>query len=86
MVIVFPTTTLLVIVHQPGLVSDVSLQFLFFQNGHQLLTASNEKLMRIFDLQNENAGKIAGKNCLTAVDLFLLLGVFERTLVKIKSK
>lgn len=66
MVISFPTTTLLVIVHQPALVSDVSLQFLFFQNGHQLLTASNEKLMRIFDLQNENAGKIAGKklfNC-----------------------
>lgn len=27
----------------------------FSPNGHQLLTASNEKLMRIFDLQNENA-------------------------------
>ena len=57
----------------------MSLQFLFFQNGHQLLTASNEKLMRIFDLQNENAGKVFGKKRLTAVDLFLLPSVFKGT-------
>ena len=28
------------------------------QDGQRLLTASNEKLIRIFDLQDENAGKM----------------------------